>query len=85
MINPKYSSQRCSSCGFIHEDNRISQSKFICLECKVEMNADYNASKNISIAHTEEYVKEIENHSKAIEKFKKLNKEEKNVEEMLQV
>lgn len=85
MVNPKYSSQRCSSCGFIHEDNRISQSKFICLECKVEMNADYNASKNISIAHNEEYVKEIENHSKAIEKLKKLNKEEKNVEEMLQV
>ena len=83
MVNPKYSSQRCSSCGFIHEDNRESQSKFICLECKEEMNADYNASKNISIAHTKEYIKEIENHSKAIEKLKKLNKKEKNVEEML--
>lgn len=85
MVNPKYSSQRCSSCGFIHEDNRISQSKFICLDCGEQMNADHNASKNISMAHTPGYIKEIEKHIKAIDKLKKLNKEEKNVEEMLHV
>jgi IS605 OrfB family transposase len=64
VVNPRYSSQRCSKCGHIHEDNRISQSKFICQNCQFEDNADYNASKNISMAHTNEYKKEIEKYSK---------------------
>jgi IS605 OrfB family transposase len=48
-INPKYTSQRCSKCGFIHKDNRLTQSKFECLQCGFKENADYNASQNISI------------------------------------
>lgn len=76
LINPKYSSQRCSKCGHIHEDNRISQSKFNCQNCDFEDNADFNASKNISMAHTKDYIKQIENYSK--------NKEKKEVQ-MLQV
>jgi IS605 OrfB family transposase len=76
LINPKYSSQRCSKCGHIHEDNRITQSKFNCKNCNFEDNADYNASKNISIAHTKEYIKQIETYSK--------NKE-KNQEELLHI
>ena len=48
-INPEYTSQRCSKCGFIHEDNRPTQSKFECLQCGFKENADYNASQNISI------------------------------------
>lgn len=69
LINPKYSSQRCSKCGHIHEDNRITQSNFNCQNCGFEDNADYNASKNISIAHTKEYIKEIEKYSKNKEKL----------------
>lgn len=48
-INPEYTSQRCSKCGFIHKDNRHTQSKFKCLQCGFNENADYNASQNISI------------------------------------
>ena len=63
-IDARYSSQRCSVCGHIHEDNRISQSKFECLSCGNKDNADYNASKNISIAHTNSYIEEITLHRK---------------------
>lgn len=46
-INPKYTSQKCNHCGFIAKENRISQSKFKCIKCGHEDNADLNASKNI--------------------------------------
>mgnify|MGYP002641303012 CR=1 FL=1 len=46
-INPAYSSQRCSKCGFIHKNNRKSQSDFVCLECNFTENADINASRNL--------------------------------------
>ena len=68
VVNPRYSSQRCNKCGHIHEDNRQTQSKFECTSCGYSDNADYNASKNISIAHTKEYKKEIEIYIKNKEK-----------------
>lgn len=46
-IDPKYTSQRCFVCGYISKKNRTSQSKFSCLECGYEEDADFNASKNI--------------------------------------
>ena len=46
-INPAYSSQRCNACGFIHKDNRKTQSVFHCGKCGNHTNADFNASKNI--------------------------------------
>jgi IS605 OrfB family transposase len=67
FIDPKYSSQRCSKCGNIHKENRITQSKFLCQSCGFEDNADYNASKNISIAHTKEYQKEIQDYVKKLD------------------
>jgi IS605 OrfB family transposase len=68
VIDPKYSSQRCSKCGHIHEDNRDTQSEFVCQECGFEDNADFNASKNISIADTKEYKDEIKKYLKKIDK-----------------
>jgi len=68
VIDPRYSSQRCSKCGHIHEDNRESQSEFVCQNCGFEDNADFNASKNISIADTKEYKDEIKKHLKKIGK-----------------
>ena len=68
VVNPKYSSQRCSKCGHIHQDNRVTQAKFSCQSCGFEDNADYNASKNLSIAHTKQYKKEIEDHIKKLDK-----------------
>ena len=46
-VDPAYTSQKCSVCGFVHEDNRISQSSFVCLKCGHSEHADLNASKNI--------------------------------------
>ena len=50
-IKPRYTSQRCSRCGYIDRENRPAQARFICQnpECGFEENADYNASQNISI------------------------------------
>jgi Transposase and inactivated derivatives len=48
QVSPAYTSQRCSSCGFTHENNRRSKHQFLCQKCKYELNADYNASKNIA-------------------------------------
>ena len=73
-VDPRYSSQRCSCCGHISKDNRDKskgQHVFKCVGCGHSENADYNASKNISIAHTDEYEKEIKNHIKLIKKQKK--------------
>jgi IS605 OrfB family transposase len=45
-VNPAYTSQTCSCCGFIHKNNRYGE-KFLCLNCGYETDADYNASVNI--------------------------------------
>lgn len=51
-VNPAYTSQRCSACGFVAEGNRESQAVF---QCKAEAcghaeNADVNSAKNIKAA-----------------------------------
>ena len=48
FVNPAYTSQTCSKCGYIDEENRPTQEKFKCKKCGFEMNADRNASINIS-------------------------------------
>lgn len=48
QVSPAYTSQRCSSCGFTHENNRRSKHQFVCQKCAYQLNADYNASKNIA-------------------------------------
>lgn len=45
-INPVYTSQTCSSCGFRDKNNRKGE-KFLCLNCGNVLDADYNASLNI--------------------------------------
>jgi len=49
-VNPAYTSQRCSHCGFTHEDNRDDK-QFACQDCGYEVNADYNAAKNIAVRY----------------------------------
>lgn len=46
-VPPHYTSQRCSACGHVERDNRVSQSEFRCLSCGHEANADINAAINI--------------------------------------
>ena len=48
LVNPRNTSRTCSKCGFVDEKNRKSQSEFKCLSCGYELNADFNASINIS-------------------------------------
>ncbi|ELZ38255.1 IS1341-type transposase [Halorubrum saccharovorum DSM 1137] len=48
QVSPAYTSQRCSKCGFTDEMNRRSKHTFACQKCEYELNADYNASKNIA-------------------------------------
>ena len=46
MIDPRYTSQTCSECGFVHKDNRSGE-LFLCKDCGYTTDADYNASINI--------------------------------------
>jgi IS605 OrfB family transposase len=46
-VNPKYTSQTCSHCGYKDKLNR-KRSNFKCLECGYELHSDLNASKNIA-------------------------------------
>ncbi len=48
FVDPKYTSQQCSVCGFISKENRKSQSEFVCQACGHAENADINAAKNIA-------------------------------------
>ena len=47
LINPAYTSQECSECGYVDKKNRKTQEKFCCVKCGHTDNADYNASVNI--------------------------------------
>ncbi len=46
-IDPAYTSQTCSACGYCAKQNRKSQSVFLCVSCGHGANADVNASLNI--------------------------------------
>ena len=46
-VDPKYTSQTCSRCGFKHPDNRKTQADFACLSCGHQDHADHNAAVNI--------------------------------------
>jgi len=49
-INPAYTSQRCSECGYTASENRESQAAFCCRSCGHSANADVNAAINIRAA-----------------------------------
>jgi len=48
-VPPFYSSQECAAYGYIHQDNRIVQSEFVCLSCGNADHADHNAAKVIAM------------------------------------
>lgn len=47
-INPKYTSQGCCRCGYIHKSNRNGH-RFLCKACQYELHSDANASFNIRL------------------------------------
>ena len=56
LVNPKYTSQRCSKCGFVHKQNRHGLG-FRCGNCGFTLNADLNASRNIGVLGKSEYLR----------------------------
>lgn len=46
-INPAYTSQQCSHCGYTARDNRQTRDLFCCKCCGTTLHADINASRNI--------------------------------------
>jgi IS605 OrfB family transposase len=50
LIDPAYTSQRCSACGHTERRNRKSQAEFCCVVCQFASPADYNAAINIAWA-----------------------------------
>lgn len=62
LINPAYTSQRCSQCGHIDSVNRPKETKgqayFQCVKCGYQANADYNASQNIATKDIERIIQE---------------------------
>jgi putative transposase len=47
-VNPAYTSQQCSKCNYVDKKNRKTQANFCCQQCGFKLNADLNASRNIS-------------------------------------
>ena len=46
-VNPAYTSQTCSECGYTDKENRKTQARFLCVSCGFASNADTNAAINI--------------------------------------
>jgi putative transposase len=46
-VDPRHTSQRCSCCGHVARENRLTQAKFRCQVCGHEAHADINAAMNI--------------------------------------
>lgn len=46
-VNPAYTSQTCSRCGYCASENRENQAVFECVACGHQLNADHNAALNI--------------------------------------
>ena len=50
QVDPRNTSNRCSTCGFTHPDNRHGE-QFVCQQCGYENHADYNAAKNVGLQY----------------------------------
>jgi len=47
-IDPKYTSQGCSKCGYIKKSNRNGH-RFTCKACGYQLHSDLNAARNIKL------------------------------------
>ena len=50
--DPAYTSQTCHECGHVAKESRRSQSKFECVACGHQGNADVNAALNVKARGT---------------------------------
>lgn len=58
-VDPRNTSRRCSSCGYVAQENRESQAVFLCKKCGYSDNADHNAAINILDRALRDHVEEI--------------------------
>jgi IS605 OrfB family transposase len=54
-VDPAYTSQTCSACGWVDKRNRRSQSEFECGRCGFVGHADHNAATNIATRGVERW------------------------------
>ena len=47
FVDPKHTSQTCPECDHQSKDNRLTQSKFECVKCGYQNNADHVGALNI--------------------------------------
>ena len=47
-VDPAYTSQQCSACGYTDKKNRPDQATFCCTSCGFAEHADVNAARNIA-------------------------------------
>lgn len=47
LVDPAYTSQQCSGCGYTARNNRRSRDAFVCRHCDLSLLADVNAARNI--------------------------------------
>ncbi|NVI91764.1 RNA-guided endonuclease TnpB family protein [Actinomadura sp. BRA 177] len=47
-VPARYTSLRCSACGWIEKNSRKSQAEFLCVSCGFSCNADENAAVNVA-------------------------------------
>ena len=53
LVDPEYTSLRCTECGSVARGNRPSQPRFQCIECGFSEHADLVAARNIlAVGHT---------------------------------
>lgn len=50
-VDPRHTSQTCSSCGHVARNNRRSRGRFVCRKCGFELHADLNAARNIAVKY----------------------------------
>jgi IS605 OrfB family transposase len=61
FVRPYYTSQQCSKCGCIKKENRVGN-VFKCKDCRFELNADLNASRNIARIGRTDFLQGAVNH-----------------------
>jgi putative transposase len=47
FVDPRNTSRECEMCGCIDKRNRSNQATFLCIGCKHEAPADFNAARNV--------------------------------------
>ena len=53
-VNPAYTSQECSECGYIYKKNRKNTRLFVCRCCNKKIDANVNGARNIRDRSSEE-------------------------------